>query len=469
MITFAGADEDAHNRMAAISPSEDVDGATWKLGDNLANGDSICSVVTAVGQGFTGDFDITLVRPASSTGDSSVRLYRRYTDAAGTLLDSDETGTLTITTTPNDYSISLDPAPAGTTQLEIGLLSKMNPPGDPVRINKFQDPRATNVANFYTRFSWALSTQTAGSDLPFLTGLRTYAQVQATGNDTGTGRGINLYESTDRSSPLGNAGYPLVGLAGQTITISAYVYATKACTIQASARGYAGTTWKGSVQNGTASAITAATWTRYSVAYTVPSDATDLCVTFMATNSVAWVSGDQIRVTAVLFENGATLNPYFDGTSAQLVTGTKSSKWEGVTNNSNSLLWAAATPGGTTVQATDSTMTYSAQCTELIGVALERDLRRSVADVFNSAQSLITAGTPALLRGQLTFLCASLAEALGVDAIYRLPGLVTLGTTDEMNGLAHRAVGVPRIGNERPLNGRAPYWTLVTDFREQVS
>lgn len=467
-VTFTGADSDTHNRMLAVSPSEDVDGATWKLGDNLPNGDDIASTSIAVGPGFSGNFDMTLVRPASSTGDSTVRVFRRYVDAAGAVLGNAETSDITVNSTPSNYALALPSAPAGTTELKIGLLSKMNPPGDPVRINKFQDPRCTTLANFYTRYSWALSTVTAGSDLPFLTGLRTYAQVQATGTDTGAGRGINLYDSTDRSNPLGNPGYPLDGLVGQTITISAYIYSSKAGTFQLSARGYAGTTWQGAAQNGTASAITAATWTRYSVAYTVPAGATNLCVTAMTTNSVSWVSGDQIRMTAVLFEMGNTLNPYFDGATVELITAPKSSKWAGATNNSDSLLWAATTPGGTTVQATDSSLTYSASCAELVGVALERDLRRSVADIFNNSQSLITAGTAGLLSGQLTFLCNSLAEANSVDAVYRMPGLVTLGTSDELNGLKHRAVGRVRMNVERPLPGRSPKWMLITDFREQV-
>ncbi len=466
-ITLSGTDRTIHTRMAAQSPAVDIASGTWRLGDTLPNGDPVALTSVGVGAGFTGNLDMTLVRAADSVGDSTVRLYYRCVDAAGAVTDSDQTGTISVTSTENTVSLPIGPAGPGTVECEIGLLSAMNPPGDPVRVNRFPDPRATNVANFYTRYSWGLAAYTTGTTP--VTGLTTYVRVNCTSSDTGSGRGINLYDSTDRSNPLGAAGYPVTDMVGQTITVSCYVYSTKAGTYALSARGYAGTTWKGSAASGSSVSVAANTWTRLSVTYTVASGATDMCVTAMTTNSVAWVNGDYIGMSLILFEDGATLSPYFDGTSAQLVAGTKSSRWEGATNNSNSLLWAAAIPGGTTVQATDSVLTYSAECEELVGVALERDLRRSVADIWSDAQALITAGTAGLLGGQLTFLCRSLAEALGLDAVYRMPGLVVLSSGDELDGLTHRAVGRARINPERLLPGKSPRWLLVVDFREQVT
>lgn len=468
MITLSGEDKQAHTRMTAVSPAEDINVGIWRLGDTTPSGSDVALGEFAVGPGFNGTLTISLIRAGISPGDSTVKLFRRYLDAAGNLLSEYVGSSISITAVPDDYTLTLSTAPANTARIVYGIISDMSPPGAPVRRNLFPDPRATALTCFDDRYGWGLVNGTHGSDIGGVTGLRTYASsINSNGSGSGSGRGIDIFESTDYASPRAEK-RGLAVQAGQVITVSAWVYATKACTMQASARGYVGTTWSAAVTNGTATALTANTWTRLSVTITVPPGATDLCATFKTTNSVSWVANDEVRVTGLLFEVANSVQTYFDGTTKNDIAEPSSVRWEGNENVSPSLLYASAIPGSTSIEANASSLSYSTSVDELIGVSMERNLRRSVADIFNDAQSLITAGRAGLLQGQLTFICSTLAQALAADSVYQIAGLVTLTGDNAINGLTHRAVGSNRIDAEEAQYGKAARWKLIVDFREQV-
>lgn len=105
--------------------------------------------------------------------------------------------------------------------------------------------------------------------------------------------------------------------------------------------------------------------------------------------------------------------------------------------------------------------------TEIVGVALERDLRRAAIDVNDTAEALITAGTPGMLAGQLTYLCDTLPAVLELDGLYcNTTPVVIAEPGHPLDGLTHRAIGRTRITAERALNGLASRWLYVTDFRE---
>lgn len=66
---------------------------------------------------------------------------------------------------------------------------------------------------------------------------------------------------------------------------------------------------------------------------------------------------------------------------------------------------------------------------EIIAATLRRPLRREAIGPINTAAPRIQAGTPALLTGQISYLCNSLADALALDAIYAGLAPVTLNAS----------------------------------------
>lgn len=361
--------------------------------------------------------------------------------------------------------------PSGTTEARLGFELREPAAGAILGVNLYTDPRCTTTSLLTTRNGWTLSTETAGFDLPMQTGLRTYGRVQAASSSSGTGRGINVYQATDGTTPTADVGIDVSGLIGETVTISGYVYSTKTGTMQASARCFSGTTWTAAATTGTGSTITASTWTRYSVSITIPAGADLLCASFIMTSSVSWVTGDQIRLSAVMIEHSASLNGYFDGETAD--TGSEGYFWDGATNASSSTrynLTGGATQPARSLIVSGLIVTVEAEAEEIVGAALTRPLRRSVYDALNEAAPQIAVGTPGLLAGTITYLCSTLADALAMDGVYQFPGLITLetGTDEALNGFKHMAVDQLRLTAERTVNGRPSKWMVQAEVREIV-
>lgn len=455
---------DIASQILAVSPSTNVAQGVWKLGDTLPAGDDIAKTTLYVGPGFTGSLSMDLVSPAGSTGTSSVKMFRRYRDEYGATLSQVDSAAISVVAgTPVTTILALSAAPAGVVSCELGLYSNMSPPGNPVRTNLFFNPRTTSTAGFAARNGWSLTAHSGAT--PPVAGLDTIVRANAIA-ETATNRGLDVFQAYDLTNPT--AGVGMVVTAGQTITLSCWTFSQRAGDYRIVARGSNGAAWTSAAINGSLVAVAANTYTRVSATFVIPAGTTRLSWSLINTTSVAWVVGNYIIMTALLAEYAGAVDTYFDGTTVNGIA-SSSVRWEDVANNSQSLLYAGSKPGGTTVQATAAMLTYGATCEDLLGAALERDLRRSVADIWNAPGALITAGTPGLLAGQLTFLCSSLAEARSLDSVYRQPGLVTLDSADELAGLRHRAVGRSRMTPERSLPGRAAKWLLVVDFREQAA
>lgn len=81
------------------------------------------------------------------------------------------------------------------------------------------------------------------------------------------------------------------------------------------------------------------------------------------------------------------------------------------------------------IKALSSLLTCQTTARDLLGVAFERPLRRSVADIWSDPDPLITAGTPGRRAGRLTYLCDSLAQASALEAVYSMTGLMLLTPT----------------------------------------
>ncbi|MFT4296531.1 MAG: hypothetical protein QM582_14075 [Micropruina sp.] len=466
-VTLSGEDLTIANQLRAVPPSTDAGDATWQLAGDLADGDDIASTRIAVGQGFGAQLDISLVRPPSADADATVKLSRRYLDDADNVLSDFTSGPILVDIVPANHTLMLSPAPAGTTQCEIAIVSAMTPPAPVLgltRTNEYPDPRCTSAAGWTARNSWTGPTAVTGqTGLP--AGVTSAVQVKAASAGSAAHSGLNMGGTPASGSPSAG-GVPVT--PGQTYTFSAYMLSTKAGTFQVSYRFANGSSWVAAASESPAVAAAANTWTRVSWTVTAPAGADRLQAAWRMPSSISWATTDTIRLSAVLVEIADEPAPYFDGAGTDAaIPAPKSSQWESTPDDSRSLLYTA-TPAAVLVQALDSSLVYSATAVELVGAALERALRRSVADIWGDPQALITAGTAALLAGQLTFLCDSLAQALGLDSVYRMPGLLTLTSTDELNGLTHRAVGTARIDPQQ-LSGKNPHWLYVVDFREQVA
>ena len=109
----------------------------------------------------------------------------------------------------------------------------------------------------------------------------------------------------------------------------------------------------------------------------------------------------------------------------------------------------------------------TAPAEEIIAAALEVDLRRTAEDVLNMAPVQINSGTPGLLAGRITYLCADLPDLLDLIEVYKANAVCTLTTGAALDGLRHKAVGRMAIGAERALPGHPAKWTLQVEIREQ--
>ncbi len=106
---------------------------------------------------------------------------------------------------------------------------------------------------------------------------------------------------------------------------------------------------------------------------------------------------------------------------------------------------------------------------EIVAARLRRPLRRESIGLLNVAAPQIQAGTPALLAGQLTYLCNSLSDVLALDALYGGLSPITLaGSLVEagLDGFKHAAIGATEMVAERALPGRPSKWLYSVDVVE---
>lgn len=357
--------------------------------------------------------------------------------------------------------------PAGTTTARVGL--ELREPAPVIlRRNLFTNPRATTVTNIIQRLTWTQTNPTAGADLiGAITGLRTYCNSLCNATATGSFRGFGFYQHPTAASPAPGIGAPIT--AGDVVTFSAYVFTDRALTWEASIRFFAGATWSAAATTPAGVAVAANTWTRLTVTATAPAGATHVCAGVWVPAAVLYTTGvDFLRVTAVQIEVAAAASAYFDGAKAD--TAGEGYRWTGATNASLSQEYDLDFPEpGRELVITDLVMGVEANADAILSAALVRPLRRSVYDVLNEAGAQIAVGTPGLLAGTITYLSATLEDALAIDGVYQFAGVVTLTTGGDLDGLQHMAVGELRLGAEPGLNGRQSRWTLTADVRELAS
>lgn len=449
-----------------VSPVTMPSDWTYSIPDAMAETippSDICEFEFAARPGQVGALDVNVSVPASRSGVTVLP----YIESGANRWDLTET-----LATPAGAAISttFPEFPEGTTTARLGFELREPASGAVLGTNLFTDPRTTTTSLLGTRYSWTLEIFNGGTtsdDLEALTGVRRYGAVTCHSTATGSGRGINLYQSTDGGTPASGVGFDVSGLVGETLTISGYIRSTNAGTVQASARCFSGTTWTAAATTGTATAIVANTWTRYSVTITVPAGATRLCATFLMTSSVAWVVGERFRIGAVLVEKTGTPSTYFDGETAN--TATEGYYWTGTPDASTSVkynLTGGATEPNRSLIVSGLTMAVTAQAEEVVGAALTRPLRRSVYDALNTPAPQIAIGTPGLLAGSITYLCSTLEDALVLDSVYQFPGLITLSTGGALDGFRHMAIEQLRLTAERAVPGKPSRWLVQAEVRE---
>jgi hypothetical protein len=326
----------------------------------------------------------------------------------------------------------------------------------PTRTNRFPNPRCVSSGTtslFGARFNWTRTFGTGDVNTP----VGSYVRYTCPSAQTGTSRGLDLYGNLDLASP------PAVGLPvrpGDPLSVALAVRSSQAAPFTAAVRfADAAGAWLSAVVGPAAAAGTVGVqW--ISVSTIVPAGAVAAYIQLRNATSIAWSTGDTIDVAGILIEDTLTPGPYFDGTSTYDRPGYPS--WVGTANASPSILSAAADD----VTVTDGTTTVGAL--EIIAASLSRPLRRDALDA-NQADYLFTAGTPGLLAGRVTFLCASLARGLALEALYQGTALLTLATGGALDGFKHRAVGTTSLTAEKAVEGSPARWLLAVDVREATA
>lgn len=446
---------------------------TFTLASDTDVGDGICYSSWATGPGQFGTFAIKVSHP-SSTPDFSVKLAWQTLDAVGTVIDSAEDATATVVTlTAKTMTITLPAAAANAATRRIYINAASAPPSPtrtPSRTNYYQGARctATTLGDWDAQSSWVLSARTTGTGLP--PNLTTYIRNQSVETAAGLNRGFLWYQSVSPTNPVSGKGWALpAGWTGQTHTFSFYVLSTKATIILPTVRFFHGTTWDGARVDGAQVSIAAGTWTRVSVSAAAPAGATNVCGWLLANTTVSWVPADYMAVSAVYIQrNTGTLAAYFDGNNLGTNPVTNSVAWDGEADLSYSTLYAEANPVRKLTVSGDVLGT-TATAEALLSADLERNLRRSVAEIFNSSTARIAAGTPSLLSGSLTFLCNTWAQAKTLDALHQTIGTITLGGPDssDLSGLRYVSIETNQLTAEEATPGLPSKWLVQVQIREQ--
>lgn len=434
---------------------------TFSVHDETALDAWIASTAVPSAEGLTTAFAVSAENPGGP--NSTVRLTYTDRDSTDAVLAYGVGADVTITSTPQELTLTLPAASPGTTYRRISVVNRDTPPATAIRSNDYLNPRLNSAGwttGIITRFpgnwatDWASEVGAPGGG---------YRRARCTTAETGTQRGTNLGGSVSSASPVTAQSLPVT--ASATYTVSAHLRSNRANVgHQVAVRYHDGTNWIGAAVLSAASDVATNTWSRVSVTSTAPTGALYMHITAWAATSIAWAVNDNLDVAAVLLETAPALGAWFDGNYSP---NSLTPAWLETAHASTSVL-RDLTLSGRKIVLIDPRITVSAAAEELIGAALERDYRRHVADIWNAAPALITAGTPAALTGRLTYLCSTLTQAMRLDSVYQLPGLIVLTSTDELNGLTHRAVGRARIDPERALPGKPARWLLAVEFREQA-
>ena len=176
--------------------------------------------------------------------------------------------------------------------------------GGAAALSNPSDGGAPNAGTDYARFTWSTASTAAGG-------------------------GCQLGHAT-------NTGVERIDVvAGQQYQVGVWVRASKAKTLQLQALAYnTSGAQVGSTASGTAVAVTAATWTRITVAITPGAGGVRLVLKVVDTDATRWSVGNTLDVDAVMAWPGATLPAYSDPSTNPLMG------WQGTAFQSPAILFA---------------------------------------------------------------------------------------------------------------------------------
>jgi hypothetical protein len=168
------------------------------------------------------------------------------------------------------------------------------------RTNRATTPTAASAT---TNYSWVAGTG----------GTASIAHRALTDTNDGISGYVRSTWTAATTAASGGVNYTQTGLSAATqYTLSLYVRASKAITVRAAAQFQTSSSTNVNLVNGTATALTANTWTRLSVTGTSGASVDRVVLKAEATSGL-WANGDTLDVDMVLIETGATLQAYFDG------------------------------------------------------------------------------------------------------------------------------------------------------------
>lgn len=110
----------------------------------------------------------------------------------------------------------------------------------------------------------------------------------------------------------------------------------------------------------------------------------------------------------------------------------------------------------------DGTTTVTVE--EILSAKLTRPLYTSVTEA--DGEATVSRGVPGALSGTIVYLCATLADALAVDALYRA-GDVTLSTGGALDGFDHCAVDTLELAAEKAVPGHPSKWLATVQIKEK--
>lgn len=465
-------------QLSAYVPQEDAFAAgggatsteawTYSIADTSTVGDVVATSPSyAVREGQSPQLSLSVKVPTSGDPVDLVITYA-YMDLAGDVLASgDVGGVFTATTVAAVRTVTPPPVPAGARSWVAMIRLSEGVSEVVLRVNEISNPAADSggLTVLSARNSWTYSSHPS-TDVP-IPGLPGRFRVQCATAGAGTNRGFNhYYGGIDGTAQ----GYRVDVAEGDIFTVSGYMKsaATAGGTLAAAVRftyydGYNAASWVGSAVYGAAVTGSTTEWVRVSVTATVPAGANGIGISFLRTDSFAWQVGDQILLTGILIEKTDQLRPFFSGyysPDASLV------RWWGSPAYSRSEMYVPGEPRGRTIVLADTSLYVEVHPEEFLAATLTRPLRRSVYDALNVPAPQISIGTPGLLAGTLTYLCASLAEALSLDGLYQFAGPITLETGGALDGFTHMAVESLRMTAERATPGQPSKWLTAVEVRE---
>lgn len=262
---------------------------------------SSVTMATAATDGATYRIEVTVRDASGLWSDKGVKTFSAaFTPPAEVLLNAE------LDTVSGSGVLALTPTATTT-------------PGTTLRVNRARNPRgiSPDTYEYGSRFAWTRTFVTGDTSLPSNLGLSTFVRMTCPADQaSASARGIDLYANIDTTPGTTGAAIAMSITAGNTVTTSAWVRSSVAVTITPFARFHDGAgAWLGTTVNGGGVVVPANTWTRVSVTIAAPTGTGGryLAVSLRTSSTNTFPIGATMDFTAILVEESATVNDYFDG------------------------------------------------------------------------------------------------------------------------------------------------------------